>query len=388
MQEDAYFEAAGLGSGGGSNAYGSNRASSSSSTARPADYKEGDEAAAASASASASRSGPITLPPPPKPDSSRALRSQLGWMNENFLGRHVPVHYGGSGNQAKRAVMNACCRRGPRPYGDGKEVAFNKYSGAQPFADAVVLFVNLFGGDEEEGSTSAAGYSNSFTVTAAAPTAAAADSDPPADNGSKGRKAGKSSSSSAAPSSSSSSSAAAASGSARECTMGWWASTKSKDTDSTVLQLIHHQHGARLNRKDGSVVAGAAAAGTGAGTGDDGGDDADDSVSIKACTIGLAIRLDKDEPYVWCGRLQYKQHMPGSRPLRFEWRLLDFEQLVAGMSAETRGKRSDTTSTSTKAAASSRAAIDDAENSNAPSQFARVLKAGGIDVDQAILTPR
>jgi hypothetical protein len=52
--------------------------------------------------------------------------------------------------------------------------------------------------------------------------------------------------------------------------------------------------------------------------------------------IVLWVRMyDKDTrgftPYMCLGRLSYYSHEPGSRPLKFVWNLLDYEQLLATM---------------------------------------------------------
>jgi hypothetical protein len=38
-------------------------------------------------------------------------------------------------------------------------------------------------------------------------------------------------------------------------------------------------------------------------------------------------------PYICLGRLSYYSHEPGSRPIKFIWNLLDYEELMAKMSA-------------------------------------------------------
>jgi hypothetical protein len=62
------------------------------------------------------------------------------WVVERLLGRFIPVRLGGGGGKAKAAVMRAA-------HGGVGVPAFNKYSGVAEFADAAVLFVNLFSVD-------------------------------------------------------------------------------------------------------------------------------------------------------------------------------------------------------------------------------------------------
>ena len=50
------------------------------------------------------------------------------------------------------------------------------------------------------------------------------------------------------------------------------------------------------------------------------------SKGAAATPVVLFCRLE-GEPYVCCGRLGYKSHVPRHQPLKFVWRLLDYQQL-------------------------------------------------------------
>jgi len=78
----------------------------------------------------------------PDADSTMGLPSRFPWLSDRFLGRFLPTRFSGlTGNQAKRAVMQAACGRG-----SGRQVKFSKYSGCPAFRDGIVLFVNMTAG--------------------------------------------------------------------------------------------------------------------------------------------------------------------------------------------------------------------------------------------------
>ncbi len=89
---------------------------------------------------SATPTGPLRFPaciaPPAAAGSVRSLISRIAYMTSKYLGEEVPVHFGGDGNQAKRAVMYEANaeRHIPRP-------TFSIMSGMQEWANAVFLFV-------------------------------------------------------------------------------------------------------------------------------------------------------------------------------------------------------------------------------------------------------
>jgi hypothetical protein len=60
------------------------------------------------------------------------------------------------------------------------------------------------------------------------------------------------------------------------------------------------------------------------GEGSDGEGAAGANAALPPCTVCLICRLP-DEPYVWMGRLAYDSHLPGTRPLKFTWRLADYD---------------------------------------------------------------
>jgi hypothetical protein len=93
-----------------------------------------------SSSAAAAAPRAASLPAPPPAGSSRGLRSRIPWVVERLLGRFIPMRLGGGGGKAKAAVMRAA-------HGGAGIPAFNKYAGVAEFADAAVLFVNLFSPD-------------------------------------------------------------------------------------------------------------------------------------------------------------------------------------------------------------------------------------------------
>lgn len=72
--------------------------------------------------------------------SSRDLEADVEYMVKTWLGKHIPYHLGGSGKQAKRAVMQTACA-------SSKRVRFSRMSGIQQWENAVFLFVNV-GGEE------------------------------------------------------------------------------------------------------------------------------------------------------------------------------------------------------------------------------------------------
>lgn len=85
----------------------------------------------------------IRVLPPPAEGSLKLLPARLEYMHSHYLGKHVPVSFGGPGNQAKRAVMlEACGLRGRTP-------TFSRMSGIQEWENAIFLFVNF--GEEDFG---------------------------------------------------------------------------------------------------------------------------------------------------------------------------------------------------------------------------------------------
>ena len=50
---------------------------------------------------------------------------------------------------------------------------------------------------------------------------------------------------------------------------------------------------------------------------------------LAPCSVALACRMAGTPPYVWCGELELLSMEAGSRPLRFEWRLKEFDALKA-----------------------------------------------------------
>jgi hypothetical protein len=79
---------------------------------------------------------PARIAAPPIAGSARSLPARIGYMTATYLGEHVPVYFGGDGNQAKRAVMyeaNAF-RSIPCP-------TFSIMSGLQEWSNAMFLFV-------------------------------------------------------------------------------------------------------------------------------------------------------------------------------------------------------------------------------------------------------
>lgn len=298
-----------------------------------------------SSSSSVSRSFlPPSLPPNPEhivsslitpsgisssvtPYSSKRLYADYDYMTNHYLGQYVPVHFGGSGRQAKKSVMN--CISGMGPYGrkmdttlsssssssitggttgnnkiekdDGKkhnnkidssntssnedfssssfvtvhkpDISFNKYSGVQFFQNGIVLFINLFGTSNDFFNEVFIQNKDTVIIT-------------------------------------------------------WYASDRMHDHHPTVLELIHHQHGATKEQiyKDYDTANLLTA-----NENDDDDDENDNTAPrlannllIQPRPVGLAVRLDTEEPYIWCGTLQYVKHIPKSHPVKFEFLLTQY----------------------------------------------------------------
>jgi hypothetical protein len=207
-------------------------------------------------------------------------------MTEAYLGRPVPIALGGPGNQAKRAVMlEACANRAVRP-------TFSRMSGIQQWANAVFLFVNVGG---------ASGFDNVFL-----------------DGGRR---------------------------------VTWFAQATQTEVSPVILRLIHHASGyaydgdsddgddvrggkgGERGRRRGAAAAGGAGPGASRGGGDDGSDGSDDAggagLSFLPPAAVCLICRTPEQPYVWMGELAYESHAPGTRPLKFVWRLKDFGAGVA-----------------------------------------------------------
>jgi hypothetical protein len=83
----------------------------------------------------ASRVPRTYAPTTPAAGSVRGSTARIAYMTAEYLGRHIPIALGGSGNQAKRAVMTeASTTRCP---------TFSKMSGVQVWKNAIFLFVNV-----------------------------------------------------------------------------------------------------------------------------------------------------------------------------------------------------------------------------------------------------
>lgn len=237
---------------------------------------EGEGAASASSGSSSASAVPrYSAPSVAAPGSLRTLRLRAQHMRDTWLGLHVPVSLGGPGNQAKRAVMNeACADRRVQP-------TFSRMSGIQEWSDAVLLFVNL-GPDS----------SNDLL-----------------DDGT---------------------------------TIVWYAQNRQTVASAQIQRLIHHATGCDYPPA-ASASSSAAAAVAASATKDDDDDGEEDAaataggegggssagpVHLAAAAVCLAVRLP-DEPYIWCGELDYVAHDPRTTPIRFVWRLRDAAALKA-----------------------------------------------------------
>jgi hypothetical protein len=86
---------------------------------------------------------PHTLSAPPA-GSVRATPARVEYMSEHYLGREIPMSLGGgSGHQAKRAVMTEASGF------PGRCPSFSRMSGVQVWTNAVFLFVNVTSGENE-----------------------------------------------------------------------------------------------------------------------------------------------------------------------------------------------------------------------------------------------
>jgi hypothetical protein len=99
----------------------------------------------------------------------------------------------------------------------------------------------------------------------------------------------------------------------------WYAQDKQSEFSAQVQRLIHHATGCTYPPAEESSSSGAAAGG----------------VFLEPCSVCLICRLDAEEPYIWCGELEYVSHEPGSHPVKFLWSLKNFEALnsAAGSTA-------------------------------------------------------
>lgn len=149
-----------------------------------------------------------------------------------YLGKHIPIHFGGPGNQAKRAVMNeACANKRVRP-------TFSRMSGIQEWKDAIFLFVNV--GLESD---------NKFLES--------------------GQR------------------------------IIWYAQNRQSEVSSQIQRMIHHATGCKYphDAKEGEPT-----------------------VQLAPCSIALICRLE-DEPYIWCGELNYVRHNASVHPIEFVWQI-------------------------------------------------------------------
>jgi len=205
------------------------------------------------------------MPSPPPPSSSRGLPSRINWLYERLLGRFVPMRLGGAGAQAKRAVMCAVHAGAGVP-------AFNKYAGVAEFADAVVLFVNLFS------ATGGAGTRNHFL--------------------NKGRS------------------------------INWFGGDKAHENTPSLLRLRYHATGFHIDPVTGEPVpgrppskpsrGGAAAASGGPAP-----------QFSPPCPVVMVIRLAAGLPYVYVGELEFEEFRnPGKQPVEYVWRLKNCAELA------------------------------------------------------------
>jgi hypothetical protein len=69
-------------------------------------------------------------------------------------------------------------------------------------------------------------------------------------------------------------------------------------------------------------------AGSSAGVPAAGEEEAEEAQDLsQACPVCLICRQGTDA-YIWCGELEYTEHYPSARPIKFRWRLKHFDQLV------------------------------------------------------------
>jgi hypothetical protein len=220
----------------------------------------GASSSSSSSSAAAALPRAPSLPAPPPAGSSRGLPSRVPWVVERLLGRFIPMRLGGGGGKAKAAVMRAA-------HGGAGIPAFNKYAGVAEFADAAVLFVNLFspGGGPPR---------NGFRLL---PDGALA--------------------------------------------INWFGGDAKPEGTPTLLRLRHHATGYHIGG-DGEAAAGPPPRGGGGGGG--GGD------FSPPARVLLALRLDPSLPYVCAGELTFLAHENPGRgpPVEYTWRLAHAAELM------------------------------------------------------------
>lgn len=97
----------------------------------------------------------------------------------------------------------------------------------------------------------------------------------------------------------------------------WFAQNTHKPASPVILRLVHHATGFPPPP-----------AAAGAGNGPAASAPPASEVALDPCDVALILRVGT-EPYVWAGRLEYVRHDPRSRPIKFWWRLRDFDALAA-----------------------------------------------------------
>eukprot|EP00038_Savillea_parva_P011481 m.197838 g.197838 ORF g.197838 m.197838 type:complete len:320 (-) comp20244_c0_seq1:87-1046(-) len=161
--------------------------------------------------------------------SCKNLQADVQGLKAQSLGKIIPP----LGGQVKRAAMEALSGEGPP--------TFSRMSGIQEWANAVALFVNIYGD----------GYKNVFL------------------------KGG------------------------REIT---WFGQNTQWEGSPVIQRLIHSGGADVTYEDGSTAS------------------FDDIPVVLFCRV-------EGCGYVFCGELEYVAHEPQRIPIRFVWRLADYDKL-------------------------------------------------------------
>ena len=87
----------------------------------------------------------------------------------------------------------------------------------------------------------------------------------------------------------------------------WFAQNTMTMASPAVVRLIHHATGFPV--PSGKPV------------------HADESVAHAPCDVVLVCRIGT-EPYIWAGRLEHVRHDPRSRPIKFWWRLREYDALI------------------------------------------------------------